>query len=64
MKIDGVLAAYPLRPIPREQVVKLLRFISEKMEKDIVVLFPSNDMIRLGEHNISEILYFIADMLE
>lgn len=61
---DSILRAYPLKPIPRKQVVKLLRFISEKMDKNIEVLFPSNDTIKLGEHNISEMLYFIADMVE
>ncbi len=59
-----MINVYPVCPIPREQVVKLLRFISEKMEKDMTVLFPSNAMIRLGERNISEMLYFIADMME
>lgn len=55
---------YGNKTIPREQVVKLLRFISERMDKKIEVLFPSGSMIRLGEHNISEMLHFIADMME
>lgn len=52
------------KTIPKEQVVKILRFLSERMDKNTEVLFPSGTMIRLGEHNISEMLYFIADMLE